>query len=81
MELYDFGVRHRKRMSKKSSRKKNRKSLKKSKRVSKRKSSVALSKWRSAAKKAGYFKPGEFKKLPKKGTSEYKKIKSIYNKM
>lgn len=42
----------------------------------------ALSNWVKAAKKAGYLQSGKgFKKLPKKGSPGYKKIKNIYNKM
>ena len=31
----------------------------------------------AAAKKAGYMQKGAFKKLPKKGTPEYNKIKAL----
>ena len=31
----------------------------------------------AAAKKAGYMSKGTFKKLPKKGTPEYNKIKAL----
>ncbi len=37
--------------------------------------------WVKAAQSHGYMKKGEFKKMPKKGTAEYKKIYKTYTNM
>jgi len=42
-----------------------------------RRRSTKANKWVQAAKKAGYMQPGVFKKLPKRGTREYKRIKNL----
>lgn len=34
--------------------------------------------WRQAANEIGYLKKGQFKKLPKKGTDDYERIRSRY---
>jgi hypothetical protein len=36
-----------------------------------------MKKWTTALKKAGYLKKGSFKKIPRKGTKEYKKVKAL----
>jgi len=36
--------------------------------------------WTNALKKAGYLKKGSFKKIPRKGTKEYKKVKALMKK-
>lgn len=74
----------RKSASKKSSTRKTvrRSATKKRTTAGKRKANPALAKWRLAAKKAGYLRAGEgFKPLPKKNSSGYKRIMSIYKKM
>jgi len=38
----------------------------------------ALKAWRQACKESGYLTPGTFKKMPKKGTAGYRKIKKRY---
>lgn len=40
----------------------------------KRKVSKGMKSWTAALKKAGYLKKGSFKKIPKKGSKEYKKV-------
>ena len=48
----------------------------------KRKANPALKNWVRAAKSKGYMKSGkDFKPLPKKGTSAYKAIRAVYNKL
>ena len=50
------------------------------KRSSKRKVSPKMKSWTNALKKAGYLKKGSFKKIPRKGTKEYKKVKALMKK-
>lgn len=53
----------------------------KRRRGSKRGNTAVLRKWIRAARKHGYMVKGNFKRVPRRGTSAYKKIKKTYDNM